>query len=299
MNTNTHLFFIYGLIFILILIILLTKTNNNKTKQKEQFTFDDNENNDLITLIGPNSWFDKKSLTDLIYPIGTIMVRHDSQNPATLIPGTTWEDLSKGSNGDGYYIYASSTTTSPTAKSNETRWTTGPTTLTTAQIPSHTHVFTGAATSSTGAHTHTLTVSNAGSHTHTGTANSAGAHTHAGETNYAGNHNHNSTYYRNVKSGSDRRVAPGENIGNWDPAYWPVNAAGDHFHSFTTKSAGAHTHSVTTVSTGDHTHPASATSAGAHTHTISGTISATGSNGSHTHSYRPPYIDVKIWKRIS
>ena len=98
------------------------------------------------------------------------------------------------------------------------------------------------ATSTGGAASHTLTVSELPSHSHTASAASAGSHTHTASTASAGAHTH-------TVSG-------------------------------TAASAGAHTHTVTVASGGSHTHTASTASAGAHTHNrgtmeITGTFRAT------------------------
>lgn len=95
-----------------------------------------------------------------------------------------------------------------------------------------------AATSTGGAATHTLTVSEMPTHTHTATASSTGAHTHTATTASAGAHTHT------------------------------VSA--------TAASAGSHTHTLTVASGGAHTHTASTASAGAHTHTR-GTMEISGS----------------------
>ena len=68
------------------------------------------------------------------------------------------------------------------------------------------------ATSSAGAHSHTITVNNGGSHSHTASAATTGAHTHS-------------------VSGT-------------------AASAGAHTHTMTVNSAGAHTHSVSVGNTG-------------------------------------------------
>lgn len=115
------------------------------------------------------------------------------------------------------------------------------------------------ATSSNGAHTHTITVNSGGAHTHSASSASAGVHTH--------------------------------NI--------TVNSGGAHTHNIsgTAASAGAHTHTITVNSGGAHTHNISGTanSAGAHTHSI--TVSNTGSG--QAHSNMPPYLAVNMWRRTA
>jgi hypothetical protein len=110
----------------------------------------------------------------------------------------------------------------------------GATALTSAQIPGHTHTFSGSG--NTG---------DAGGHTHTGATNSAGSHVHS----------------LNLRS-------EGTAGGGQTPAYQgPVintintNAAGAHTHSLSINSVGNHNHTVsvsgTTSSTGSgatHTH---------------------------------------------
>lgn len=107
------------------------------------------------------------------------------------------------------------------------------------------------ATSTGGAATHTLTVSEMPTHTHTATASSTGSHTHTATTASAGAHTHT------------------------------VSA--------TAASAGSHTHTLTVASGGAHTHTASTASAGAHTHTrgtmeITGTFRATDNDGASIHA---------------
>lgn len=92
-------------------------------------------------------------------------------------------------------------------------------TLTTAQLPSHTH---GAGTLATG---------------------SAGAHTHTGSTNTTGSHSHN------IKTNaSPSGVGPTAIIaGTATPSTFTnfaADAAGDHAHSLSINSGGAHTHSI-------------------------------------------------------
>ena len=94
----------------------------------------------------------KSALVDLIYPVGAIYTSTSSTSPGTLFGGT-WTQISNRfllGAGDSY----SATTTGGAST----------VALTTANIPSHTHTFTGssATSGSAGAHTHDI-VGGAGS----------------------------------------------------------------------------------------------------------------------------------------
>lgn len=84
------------------------------------------------------------------------------------------------------------------------------------------------ATSTGGAATHTLTVSEMPSHSHTASSASAGSHLHGASTSSAGAHTHS-------VSGT-------------------AASAGSHTHTIIVASGGAHTHTASTASAGDHTH---------------------------------------------
>ena len=138
-------------------------------------------------------------------------------------------------------------------------------TLTTAQLPSHSH--------NTGS---------AGSHGHT-TSTSGGSHSHSGSTSGAGGHNHgvNDPGHKHRWGVDDNIGAVGPNNPDANPGSnyrdttndrtgININGVGDHAHNFNTSSASAdHSHNV--GSNGSHTH----------------TGGATGSGGSHDNM--PPY----------
>jgi hypothetical protein len=117
---------------------------------------------------------------------------------------------------------------------------------------SSTYDYSAVNTSSSGAHTHTVS----------GTAASAGAHTHTYKTDHLGN-----------------QGVQGASGGDNTSGYVNTSSAGAHTHSVsgTAASAGAHTHSVDlpghshTVGIGAHTHTVGI---GAHNHNI--TVAATG-----------------------
>ena len=123
------------------------------------------------------------------------------------------------------------------------------------------------ATSSAGAHSHTITVNSAGSHSHTITVNKNGVHNHTASSASNGAHTHTIT------------IANG----------------GAHTHNASSSSAGNHSHTITVNDNGKHVHTASTASAGAHTHGI--TVSNTG--GGQSHNNMPPYMAVNIWRRTA
>jgi hypothetical protein len=167
------------------------------------------------------------------------------------------------------------------------------------------------ATSSNGAHTHTITVNSGGAHTHTASSASAGAHTHSITVNSGGVHTHtvsgtaaDSGEHSHTVSGTaasagahTHSITVNSAGAHTHTVGGTAESAGAHTHSITINSAGAHTHTVsgTAESAGVHTHTASSASAGAHTHTI--TVSNTGSGQAHTNM--PPYLAVNMWRRTA
>lgn len=125
----------------------------------------------------------KEYILQSLYPVGSIYLSVNSTNPGTIFGGT-WSQLK-----DRFLLGAGST------YSNGTTGGASAVTLTTSQIPAHTHTFTGssATTSSAGSHTHKIgrdidggsgssryTVHSEGTSGADGTSStgSAGAHTH-------------------------------------------------------------------------------------------------------------------------
>lgn len=87
----------------------------------------------------------KSYLVDSIYPVGSIYMSVDSTSPGTLFGGT-WSQLQ-----NRFLLGAGSSYTAGNTGGAST------VTLTTSQIPSHTHTFTGSsATTSSDSHTHTV-----------------------------------------------------------------------------------------------------------------------------------------------
>ena len=154
--------------------------------------------------------------------------------------------------------------------------------LTTAQIPSHTHGVGTYAVSSAGdhAHTNTFSLSTAAAHSHTysGTTPSGGTHIHTWDANtYFQGYVYSSTQYNtgyNTNAGGSVGMAVGVHQN-------PANS-GSHAHSYsgTTATDGSHSHTLSgSVSVG-----------GAHVHALTGASLATGEGQSHNNL--PPYIVV-------
>lgn len=103
---------------------------------------------------------------------------------------------------------------------------------------------------------YTLTTADIPAHSHSGTTGSAGSHTHSASTGTAGNHNHAiSRAYDNSSAGGYVSASSGRQYINAS-----TSSAGNHTHSVSVNSAGAHTHSFTTGNTGG---------GGGHTHSLS------------------------------
>ena len=244
-------------IFLIIIIFLVSVSNVKALTIEEQL-------NELKTNINKlqSSMNDIKDNTlDKTYPVGSIYITtvYSTSSQVSEALGGTWEAYSSGKTLVG--VDSSDETFNTVGKEggNST------TTLSTDNLPSHTHgipVLSGTAASD-GAHTHSIP-------TLSGTTNSAGAHTHT--YNYMWTKNTNLT--RQVGDGS----------GGW----WPT------FHSgAATGSDGSHTHTVTTKAS-------TSGSAGSHTHTVTTKASTSEVAGSGTSfTNLQPYITVYMWKRMA
>lgn len=173
------------------------------------------------------------------------------------------------------------------------------TTLTTAQLPSHTHGFT------TGSTTPSMTFAGAalGNHSHAATFTGAALGDHSHTATFAGaalgTHTHTATFAGNSVTSSSN----GTHTHSIDPPSTNTNSTGAHTHtvSGTAASAGAHTHELNLADNGwpdgsgdrqnnyymmaptrgSNTTHNGTFSAGAHTHSVSGTAAST---GDHAHS---------------
>ena len=107
-------------------------------------------------------------------------------------------------------------------------------TLSTSNIPSHTHSF-------------SATTSSAGSHNHTGTTSTDGSHYHANGVVYDVS---SEAYYGTV--GSDARSRSNQSANETKSGMPRTSTEGNHSHTFSTSTSSNHDHSVsgTTGSTG-------------------------------------------------
>lgn len=129
------------------------------------------------------------AIVNLIYPVGSIYMSVNSASPATLFGGewTQLKDRFLLGAGDTYEAgnTGGSASVSYTPVGTNSGGAVGSHTLTTDEIPSHNHTFTGSAVTSGGqsqGHTHTFTTGNQSQdHTHTTTTgNQSAGHTHTG-----------------------------------------------------------------------------------------------------------------------
>ncbi|MBP6871994.1 MAG: hypothetical protein KBC43_08305 [Bacteroidales bacterium] len=127
-------------------------------------------------------------------------------------------------------------------------------TLTTSQLPSHTHDFTS---EEAGQHTHTITVNNGGSHNHNISIQSSGEHKHT----------YNSNGFWQFPDGYGLAGYEG-----YDAQY--VEAGTNPPSSTSTSYSGNHTHSASIDLSGSHNHGAACSADGKHSH--EGTTFATG-----------------------
>lgn len=223
---------------------------------------------------------------DKIYPIGSIYMSVSSTSPATLFGGT-WERLKSrfllGAEDTGDTTgdpYIGGATGGAASVSYTPAGTVDGHTLTTDEIPSHNHTFTGTAVTSGG---------QSANHTHTGTSgDDSRGHTHTGP-----NHSHSFRDYSGYGGGSGSWVGY---ISSGSGTYGGTNAAGA---GNTGGRSQTHTHTTTTGNqSADHKHSV----------TAAGSIGNEGGGNSHSHGFTgtqgtinimPPYLAVYMWKRTA
>lgn len=253
-------------------------------------------NNEIIQ-IGTS----KEEIIDSAFPIKSIFITTNSANPGTYLGGT-WESFGTGktliavdtSNTNFNTVEKTGGQTDLNLAHNHS---TSGHTLTTSEIPSHSHSMT---------HTHSDTFSCASnSHSHTM------SHSHSDSFSVASGGEHQHTVMP-LKSGGSYAWAAAPGDGRWSSSTPDGGVAIGRTMDTGNWGIGTHSHSLNgSVST-----YSGSTSSSSHSHTISGSVSqysgstgASGSGNSHSHgntgsalsSYTvlPPYITVYMWKRLS
>ena len=212
------------------------------------YAFDDNSNRVPVGLTA--------------YPVGSIYMSMNPTSPAELFGGT-WEALNQGR----VLIGASSSHPVGETGGSET------VTLTSSQIPVHTHSF--SATSSLTAIDHRHSLSSAKI---------------TGETEEAGGHTHRTSSACGSGMGTD-----GSPSSKRSPSTTPswMEEAGVHTHTINATLSG----STGLISTGNSSDGYDGNAYCRHTHTVSGTTGSTGGGGSH--SNMQPYLAVYMWYRTA
>lgn len=133
----------------------------------------------------------KINVLQTVFPVGSIYTSYNvSTNPATLLGFGTWSAI------QGRMLIGASSAYPATSTGGAATHT-----LTVSEMPSHSHTASsasagahshGASTSNSGAHTHSVsgTAASAGNHSHTITVNNGGTHSHTASSNSAGSHTH-------------------------------------------------------------------------------------------------------------
>ena len=217
--------------------------------------------------------FSKKleELKKSMYPVGSIYIstKLSTTTAVAAAIGGTWQAF-----GDGKVLRSSTGTSEQTGGSSDV-------TLTTANLPSHTHTVTATGTVSS---TFKGTAVTSGNNSKTPTASFAGT---KGTTSSDGGHTH---WFSLVSSAGPAGSG------------WLYASLGSGT-AYETTSSGEHTHSFTpsgTVTLSNTTHTHSVTAAGTVSSTFAGTAATTTATGSGTKfSTIDPYITVYMYKRTA
>lgn len=206
------------------------------------------------------------------FPIGYIYLSVSNVNPSTYFGGT-WEQIK-----DVFLLSAGTTYAAGSTGGAST------VTLTTSQIPSHTHGL-NSHTHSVGAHSHGL---NSHTHTYSKSATTSGSTTLTVDQIPSHTHNISSPFYKfsELTYGVHGDVFKGD---KWQESGYDTKATGGgkgHTHSITLSSANTGAASGST-----------ANSTAFNTGGNSGNTTATGDGGSHNNM--PPYLVVYMWKRTA
>lgn len=285
-----------------------TNFNMNKPELNEQYRLSHwNENTDIIdnAMQAIRSGTDdvmKETLLNFCYPIGSIYWSGVATNPHDLFGGT-WQQIKD------CFVWAKGDSDTLDATGGEKTHT-----LTTTEMPSHTHTFTGSAVTSgvnSRGHTHSVTASGSisgGAYKFTGTqaalkATAGGTvsisdpgHAHPYGTGNAGGTEMSSGNYLQV--GGNHRQTTANLTSTTTSKTTGITATftgTEHSHTYT--PAGSI--SITTNPTFTGSAVTSGGESQNHTHSVtaSGTNSSTG--GDQAHNNMPPYIVKYCWERTA
>lgn len=254
---------------------------------------------------------DLGTIANVVYPIGSIMIRADSTNPADIFPGTTWVKTARGR----AVVGQGSADGGATNRLLGDQFGADDITIATNQLPSHSHDGANINVSNVNDHSHgsgNYFTSNNGNHSHNSgnlSTSNNGDHYHwSGNYNTGNNggHHHDLRYARsnNTARGSNFQAminitnSTSGNVNNTN-----TQNAGSHSHTIYGHSgnAGAHSHNVggTTSSTGAHSHNVGGNSSGggSHGHTLSGNTGNTGAGGAVPVTQAS--IALNIWERTA
>lgn len=215
------------------------------------------------------------ALLNLVYPVGAIYLSTNSTSPASLFGGV-WDQIK-----DTFLLTAGTSHSAGSTGGAES------VTLTTANLPSHSHQI--------GAHAHGLN-----SHVHSVGAHSHGlnGHTHSipslsGGTTGVGDHTH-AVWYKSGTYVKSWGFNYEQNGGNYTPSDPGMEASGGHSHSISTNP------STTGGNSGSTANSATFNTGAATGSTANSTAYDSGNTGSGTAvNTMPPYLTVYAWKRVS
>jgi len=245
------------------------------------------------------------------HPIGTIYITTTSQNPGEIYGGT-WVAYSQGRTLVGY----GDNSDGSTSVSYKTIGATGGNyaiSLTSSNLPAHTHTLLANGSVSSSFSGSTVTSTENGWHTHSVVSSGSVSSSFSGyycETSRNGNHNHGVS--QNVRftigngagSGGSGIPAGTPSWGGNYPAHWYtvwINSAGDHSHSVTPSGnvySSFNGSASNTTTNGAHAHTFTPT--GTVYSSFSGTAGTTSSVGNNTaFNIQNPYVAVYMWQRTA
>ena len=220
--------------------------------------------------------YTKTSFLKTIYPVGTVLMFYGTTNPSTYFPGTTWTALSSG-----YYIKGTSTTSKigTTGGYDDT----ASHTLTTSEMPSHTHARTSDSLSlNSVTRSHSITTGSGSVSSVTGSFTGTSA---SGWVKFPGSYESDIDEPSGAFSkSSDSRING-----------WVSREDGNTGVKWTYTPSGS-----VSLSGSSHSHTYSTDSSGSHSHTVYGPDTGyAGGGGGHSHTFTPLYINLYFWRRTA